>query len=201
MDPSTALLEPRLIRAPLALCLLAAGCGGAAPAPVPPVDARTPAELPPRPGDPPSLRVAQFLGTERLAVLAGATRAESFRIESAAAPAAGAPVLRGYPILRPGPDCTPAQLDEFRRLALDAGNYDFERAKGCEFMPGVGLRLHTGERTLDVLLCFSCDEWEFWLGDARVIEDFDPARPALLRLAQALFPDDAALQGLSAARR
>ena len=106
-------------------------------------------------------------------------------------------MLRGYPILRTGPDLAPAQLDEFRRLALDAAHYDFERAKGCEFEPGVALRLRAGERTLEVLLCFSCDEWEFWLGDARVIEDFDAARPALVRLAQALFPDDAALRGLS----
>jgi hypothetical protein len=158
-------------------------------------------EQAPRPDDPPSLRLARFLGTDRLAVLANATRAESFRVEPIQPAAPPAEAFRGYPVQRQGPDLTAAQLDAFRRLALDVDHYRFEVAKACEFMPGVGLRLHAGDRTLDVLLCFSCDEWEFWLGDQRVIEDFDPARAALLRLVQALFPDDAALADLKAARQ
>lgn len=179
--------------------MFAAGCGSGGPTPAPPVDGRTPVELPGRPGDPPSLRLAQFLGTDRLAVLGGATRAESWRIapmQPATPPADG---FRGYPVIGQGPALTAAQLDEFRRVALDAASYDFARAKGCEFQPGVALRLHAGDRSLDVLLCFSCDEWEFWLGDARVIEDFDPVRPALVTLARALFPDDEVLRGLPAA--
>ena len=54
-----------------------------------------------------------------------------------------------------------------------------------------------GEITVDVLLCFSCDELEVFIDGRKVgHEDFDSRRADLVRVAKRTFPDDAAIQKL-----
>ena len=94
-----------------------------------------------------------------------------------------------------------------RRLAdvlTKNGTYLFNSAKGCKFRPTVGYHLSQGNRSLDVVLCFGCDEVKFIVRNERgepihtAIEDFDPARARLLLLAQDAFPDDPEISAMRA---
>ena len=106
-------------------------------------------------------------------------------------------LLAGYEILN-GPVAVDAAVAaELRAILADDGIYDWARAKGCEFTPGVAFRFAKGGEDLDVLLCFSCDELAAFRGDKRLGgEDFDVARPRLLALVKRVFPDDEKLRAL-----
>ncbi|MHC5020933.1 MAG: hypothetical protein ACYTGX_12645 [Planctomycetota bacterium] len=161
---------------------------------------KTPAEEPAAPDDPGGLTVLRFLGKQRAAAITRATRAESFRVAAWGGGKGVAGDLHGHKITAQGPALTTAQLDELRRMILDEKSYLFPVAKECEFEPGVAIRLYGGDPKLlpvDVLLCFSCDEWEFHGHGDAAHEDFDPVRPALVKLVRALFPDDAKIQALT----
>jgi hypothetical protein len=94
-------------------------------------------------------------------------------------------------------DVDAATATELRTILADDSIYDFERAKGCDFDPGVAFRFAKAGAVVDLLLCFSCDELAAYQGAKRVGgEDFDPARPRLLAIVKRLFPGDEKLQGL-----
>ena len=76
------------------------------------------------------------------------------------------------------------------------GTYEWDMAKACEFMPGVAIRYVQGKLEVDVLLCFSCDEWGFLHAGSLRVEDNDDARRALVSLSRVVFPDDEVLRGL-----
>lgn len=138
---------------------------------------------------------SEFLGPDRIHILSGPDSVESFRVEPRSDPAAQE-TLAGFPIIERGPALSETQVAAFRKLALDSGSYWFGVSKGCEFMPGVGLLFVRGDEELSVLLCFSCQEWEFVHAGERVHEDFDPVHNRLVDLAQDLFPEDTGIQAL-----
>lgn len=105
--------------------------------------------------------------------------------------------IAGFEILGGPFDVDAATAAELRAILADDSVYDFERAKGCEFMPGVALRFAKSGAQVDVLFCFSCDELAAYEGAKRVGgEDFDKARPRLLAIVKRLFPEDEKLQSL-----
>jgi hypothetical protein len=109
--------------------------------------------------------------------------------------------LAGFEIIQGPLDVDPAVAAELRAILADDSIYDWERAKGCEFDPGVAFRFAKGGSDLDVLLCFSCDEFAAYRGDKRVGgEDFDVARPRLLALVKRVFPGDEKIQALKPRR-
>ncbi|MCB9905973.1 MAG: hypothetical protein H6831_16355 [Planctomycetes bacterium] len=147
--------------------------------------------------------VGAFLGSDRIERMETATQVRALRVDGSYETERGSRALAsGFPIDAEGPLLTDAQRDRFLDLARDADHYLFELAKGCEFMPGVALRFDGPAGRLEVLLCFSCDEWAFAVPTAEgeleswEIEDCDPARSALLALARELFPKDETLSGL-----
>jgi hypothetical protein len=90
-----------------------------------------------------------------------------------------------------------AAAQRIATVLSDDGTYDWERAKACEFSPGVVVRYTSGTDTTDVLFCFACEELAIYRNDARVgQEDFDNARDELASVMKSLFPDDPAIQGL-----
>jgi hypothetical protein len=112
----------------------------------------------------------------------------------------GGKSLHGYPIL-----AGPVQVDatsqaELADVLLSDDTYLWDISKACEFLPGVLFRYESGgsaEATVDVLICFSCDELEVYVGSKQTgHEDFDPRRKDLVRIAQRLFPADKAIQKL-----
>lgn len=132
----------------------------------------------------------------------GDTEVTAYRIlpphlaDEVAAPP-GAIQLHGHLVLAGPVPVDAATRDQLSDVLGDDGTYDWDRAKGCEFMPGVAIRWRQGDLTVDTLLCFSCDEVGIHRNDKwQGTEDFDRRRAALVRAAKSLFPHDAKLQSL-----
>jgi hypothetical protein len=91
---------------------------------------------------------------------------------------------------------TPAPVDatsarEVASILADDAIYDWDRAKGCDFDPGVALRFAGSASAVDVLFCFKCNELAVYRDGQRVGgEDFDRARPRLLAVMRRVFPGD-----------
>ena len=147
--------------------------------------------------------VGSFLGTDRIERMESATEVRALRVDGFFRTERGdRAIASGFPIDAEGPPLTEAQRERFLTLARDSNHYLFDVAKACEFLPGVALRFDGPAGRLEVLLCFSCDEWAFAIPTADgeleswEIEDNDAARVELLRLARELFPQDEALSKL-----
>jgi hypothetical protein len=105
--------------------------------------------------------------------------------------------IDGYEITQGPVAVDAATARELATILGDDAIYDWERAKGCDFDPGVAVRFARAGREVDVLFCFKCDELAAFVGGRRVGgEDFDVARPRLLAVFRRLFPHDEALQSL-----
>ena len=141
-------------------------------------------------------------GAEAYSLIADLSKAktcEAYRIDGYArgAKADHPKKLHGYPIIS-----GPVPIDDAFRATLskvlsDPATYLWDVAKGCEFLPGVALRLADAKTQVDVLICFSCDELEIYTNGKRAgHEDFDPRRADLLHVAKKLFPKDKKIQSL-----
>ena len=156
-----------------------AGCGGSGA-----VDARV---------------VKLFGGQANIDAMQAADRAELYRIElrQPGGASEGSPLIAGYPMIS-----GPHRIDERTQteivgLLLDSATYDFQMAKSYEFVPGVVVRFDLPGKSLDVVICFSCDELQIQVNGQRVgHEDFDNARGRLLAAVKRLLPEDAAIQKL-----
>ena len=134
-----------------------------------------------------------------LAILAKADRVEVYRVKEGGK---GSEQLDGYPIVDIGKPQDKAFAGKLKAVLYDEKTYDFDTAKACEFMPGVGFRVLSDEGQVDVILCFHCDELQLFTTDGKhkevekKHEDFDRARPALVKLAKQAFPNDKEIQAL-----
>jgi hypothetical protein len=138
-------------------------------------------------------------------ILAGATKVEVFRIDGRNDPPdptpikPGDPTVDGYAILARGKDQNREFASKLTDILTDDKTYTDIHA-AC-FWPGVAFRLWKGEQSVDVIICFHCDN--FYLGpptDKRVMENASfggsPNRVRLVRLAKEAFPDDEEVQEL-----
>ena len=89
----------------------------------------------------------------------------------------------------------PAAARRLAGLLTDPASFGFDYVKACLFRPDVAFRFSDaagtgGLRSVDVVVCFSCDEVQVY-PDGRTGggEDVDAIRPALLAAARAAFPD------------
>lgn len=117
--------------------------------------------------------------------------------------------LHGYAVLAGPVDVTGARARAFAD-ALGGVSFSRESSKRCAFAPGVVVRWEDEVHAVDVLLCFSCQDLLVRLDGedatpspargSHVLHDFTPQRAALLAAAQAAFPHDEALAGLTSPR-
>ena len=148
------------------------------------------------------LAVDSWGGIDRSAtsILRNGTRAEVFRVSPKYSPERTDGTIGGYPIIATGAELGPefiARLaNVLRRWGVSKGS------KKCTFEPGVAFRVWYGDRALDVLLCFECDElWTHVVADTGTSDDvldFAPARADLVTLVKEAFPDNAKIQALPA---
>ncbi len=135
------------------------------------------------------ITVQSFLGTNTIQILSSPERVESFRMfpEPASKEVPENKQLAGFPIEKIGPTLTTDQIKTFQTLVLSDRSYLFEVEKRCLFRPDTGLRFIKGQNTVDILLSYSCDLWQFsYQGDAKT-EDFDPVKTELLDFRKSLF--------------
>jgi hypothetical protein len=135
-----------------------------------------------------------FLGRSGTIVMRAPTKIEAWRIHGGPSQA--------------DTNSTPKQLDvalakQLGDIMLDPDTYDFNSAKpGCEFQPLAGFRVWHDKRSVDVILCFHCNELKLISPDPvskrypSRVQGFDKARPAMVRLAKQAFPDDREIQDL-----
>jgi hypothetical protein len=148
--------------------------------------------------------VDTFLGRETIEILRHPAKVETFRVRSftQAEKLAGA-VNRDYPVTATGPTMDAEFGRRIEQVFLNPDTYDFGGSKLCIFDPGVRFRVWSGDRHVDLMLCFHCKEFEFvtYAAGKRVLasgpEDFTGAAPAALaKLAKEAFPDDPEIQAL-----
>ena len=142
--------------------------------------------------------VALYGGGTSTDVLAKPLAVEAFRIDPALPPKdASAPRIGDFAITSGPVALDAAAVQEMSSVLLDPDTYDWARAKGCDFMPGVGLRFVKDASRVEIALCFECDELMIFRMGRRVgMEDFDTARPRLVAVMKRLFPDDPKIQAL-----
>ncbi|MCG3134520.1 MAG: hypothetical protein HMLKMBBP_01834 [Planctomycetes bacterium] len=161
----------------------------------------------------PSARVTALLGgAESVSVLrdgSSAVRREAFRIDGAghrddghrdAGHRDGASDgfrIHGWPVLAGPVDVDAATAASLADVLLADGTYEWDMSKACEFTPGLAIRETRGTLSVDVLVCFSCDEVGIWTnGTRRGTEDMDSRRADLVAIARKLFPGDAKFKAL-----
>jgi hypothetical protein len=108
------------------------------------------------PGDAPS-RVVRFLGTPAAAVLKRANRVEVFKLAHKRA-GDGQNSVGGYLVLGPAVEQGEPATRRISQLLLDEKSYRFGQSTVGGFTPVVGLRIHDGDRSVDVVLSFATDE-------------------------------------------
>lgn len=144
-------------------------------------------------------RVQQLYGgPTSMEVLKTPKAVEAFLIDPRLpAPERDAPRLGDFNVLRGPVAVDAATAEELSSILTDPETYDWYRAKGCDFRPGVGLRLVRDASRVEIALCFECDELMIFRHGRRVgMEDFDAARPRLIAAVKKLFPDDPKIAAL-----
>jgi hypothetical protein len=145
-----------------------------------------------------------FGGSTGWSILTKADRVEAYRIgqlPDKSSEAFARAQIADFPILN-GPVTVPATHVEKLKLTFqDFETYGWKFAKGCIPAPGVRLDFIHGGQRLSVLLCFECDILTSYLDEKLVGgEDFDHARPILVRTVRSLFPDDPKIQSVAEKR-
>lgn len=137
----------------------------------------------------PKMTVQNFFGAEVYQILSSPERVESFRMfpEPASKEVPANKQLAGFPIEKIGPLLTNDQIKTFQTLVLSDRSYLFEVEKRCFFRPDTGLRFTKGQNTVEILLSYSCDLWQFSVQGDTKTEDFDPVKIELINFRQSLF--------------
>jgi hypothetical protein len=88
---------------------------------------------------------------------------------------------------------------ELSRLLLSRASYSLD-TKRCGFQPAIAFRFWKGDRAVDALVCFACDELAFQVvGSPKALGDklsFDPVRADLVRLVRTARPADKRFEDL-----
>ena len=104
--------------------------------------------------------------------------------------------LHGYPILSDAVTLTFELRKELSSILEDSDTY-FRHATppDCLFRPGIAFRFNDKKTTVDLLVCFTCNELRYYLDGKIVGQSF--FKPQELRsLVKKLFPTDKAIQSL-----
>jgi hypothetical protein len=100
-----------------------------------------------------------------------------------------------YPILDGPVPMSRQDVNEALAILFNARNLS-DAGPDCIIEPGIALRFQVDEETIDVLLCFKCNQIEVIRGKKKTFED-NHALGALAPLFLRLFPDDTELKRLS----
>jgi hypothetical protein len=154
----------------------------------------------------PSKKAQEFLGDKTIAILQGATRVETFRVDADSSKP-GANRVGGYAITATGKEQDKEFTAKLAGVLLDDGAYFGVQAQ-C-FDPGVAFRLWKNKESVEVVICFHCSNLKLGARDAKgkVFDETenlkvggfggaDGSYGRLVKLAKEAFPDDKDIQAL-----
>ena len=146
----------------------------------------------------PTEKVKDMLKPPMLDILTNAERIETFRIKEKDD--------GKVEVLAKGAIWKDEKAKAVTAILLDEKSYEWERKKLCDPQPGVMFKFYKGESSVEARLCFECDMVVFKALDAKgkevaiAVNDDDPARPKLVKLAKEALPDDKIIQALKEQR-
>jgi hypothetical protein len=108
--------------------------------------------------------------------------------------------IDGFEILSGPVAISEEHAGELKKILTDPDIYYWDPhpgIKGCEFAPGVALIYASEKGSLDVLLCFGCDQIRTYQ-NGKIVggKDFDKVRAAIVAVVKKMFPDDAEIQAI-----
>ncbi len=148
----------------------------------------------------PTEKVNKHLGDYTIAILQSATKVEVFRVEPNKAEKPEDKQIGGYPIKATGTEQKKAFAAKLAAVLVDEKTLFGQQAR-C-FTPGVAFRLWKDKESVDVIICFACENLRLIARDAdgKEIKNtsgaFGPDIQPLLKLAKEAFPDDKEIQGI-----
>jgi hypothetical protein len=164
-----------------------------------------PPPAPPPPVTAPTEKVRENVPDSVLALLAGASSVQAFRVTDSGGlrpdptHAIASDFIRG----EAGKELSPEQLGALRSVLYDEQQYRFDAdVSKCRFIPHLSFQFRSGKDSVEALISFSCNQVLYVVGKAggRWLPsgtfDVQKARKALLALAKATLPKDAATQNL-----
>lgn len=140
----------------------------------------------------PSAKVKEFLGDSILGVLSAPDSVTAVLVE----PRGGSTAdnMDGFKLLSKPVALTAEQISTLQNAIMDEKTYDFLHSKRHPFDPSVGFQFKKGKDTVNVLVSYYGNLWQFSGSGKTLIEDNDGARKPLLNLAKQLFPKDKDIQ-------
>jgi hypothetical protein len=166
---------------------------------------KAPPPPPPPPPTSPMPKVEENVSEKVLAVLASATKVQTFRVLGSGGIRPDPTKAIGSEFVRDvaGKELSADQLTALRGVLYDEKSYRFEQdVARCNFTPDVSFQAQAGVDTVEGVVSFKCSQVLFMLGKpgGRWLPsgtfDMKPARPKLLDLAKATLDKDAATQAL-----
>jgi hypothetical protein len=153
----------------------------------------------------PSDELKRILGADTIAVLTSANEVETYRIDHESylpeKRKREGERINGFLVTRKGETQGSAFAAKLRTILLQDSAYNGDRAK-C-FDPGVAYRFKSGERTVEVAICFMCNNLDVRpnlknQGEFLEIGGFSKSvRAQLLALTKEAFPDDSEIQAIA----
>ncbi|HEY2413792.1 MAG TPA: hypothetical protein VGI40_16190 [Pirellulaceae bacterium] len=139
-----------------------------------------------------------FGGPAGLAAVRYPDRVEAYRIGKLADEAKWPATPADFPILAGPVAAPPPNVADLSRTLQDRNYYMWNKSRDCAPHPDIRLDFTHDNDRLSVLVCFECNMITSYLNDKPVSEMIsDYLRPALVRAARSLFPNDPKIQALS----
>lgn len=117
----------------------------------------------------------------------------------------GEPNIAGYAILGDVVQLSAADAEKLSGVIADTGAFEIGNQAACPFRPGLSIRFLGDGGSVDLLVCFACDEVGVVSGDGGKLGNLytmsQTARDVLLGVAKAMLPDDEGIQSLPDVRR
>ena len=135
--------------------------------------------------DSPSQKTQTFLGEEFISILSHPDQVRAYRLE--AHDLNKPDNIMAYPILEWGPYLETEQINRLQKLIFNDRSYNFETRKRCMFQPGIGYEFVKTDKKAYVILCFTCNEIMFAIGNNTKVEDIDAVIDQHMALKKEIF--------------
>lgn len=135
--------------------------------------------------DSPSQKTQAFLGEEFISILSHPDQVKAYRLE--ANDLDKPDNIIEYPVSEWGPYLETEQINRLQKLIFNDRSYNFETKKRCQFQPSIGYEfVKTGKKAY-VILCFTCNEIMFVIGNNTKVEDIDAVIDQYMAMKKEIF--------------